>query len=46
MIEEVSMKQKAVVKYLEVIQSKQKALLELGEENSELILFNFTCVHQ
>lgn len=46
MIEEVLTKQKAFMKYFEVIQSKQKALLGLGEENSELIVFTFICVHQ
>lgn len=40
------MKLKAFVKYFEVKQSKQKALLALGEENSEFIVFPFTCVHQ
>jgi len=40
------MKQKAFVKQFEVTQSKQKALLGLGEEHYELTIFTFTCVHQ
>lgn len=40
------MKQKAFVKYFEIIQSQQKALLGLGEENSELTVFTFTCAHR
>lgn len=44
MIVEVLTKQKAFVKYFEGVKSKQKALLELGEENSELIVF--ICVHR
>lgn len=45
-MEEVIQNVMAAVKYFKVLQSKQKALLGSGKENSELTAFTFTCVHE